>query len=94
MEISDFVFTNHEFESGIELFNEIGYYTSDSFRLISAGSFKGGIFNIPSNYYWFSQLPESIGFYFRFFFRIDGWRPYNLNREISVDKPAQDLLLV
>jgi hypothetical protein len=22
-----FVFTNHEFESGIELFNEIGYYT-------------------------------------------------------------------
>ena len=84
-----FVFTNHEFENGIELFNEIGYYTSDSFRLISAGSFKGGIFNIPSNYYWFSQLPESIGFPTSgSSIRIDGWRPYNLNREISVDKTS------
>ena len=84
-----FVFTNHEFENGIELFNEIGYYESDSFRLISAGSFKGGIFNIPSNYYWFSQLPESIGFPTSgSSIRIDGWRPYNLNREISVDKTS------
>ena len=89
-----FVFTNHEFESGIELFNEIGYYTSDSFRLISAGSFKGGIFNIPSNYYWFSQLPESIGFPTSgSSIRIDGWRPFNLNREISVDKTSTRFVL-
>ena len=87
-----FVFTNHEFENGIELFNEIGYYESDSFRLISAGSFKGGIFNIPSNYYWFSQLPESIGFPTSgSSIRIDGWRPYCSIEKLVLIKPAQDL---
>ena len=46
-----FMFTNHEFDNGVELFNEIGYYKSDSFRLISAGSWKSGMFSIPGDYY-------------------------------------------
>ena len=57
--------------------------TSDHhLEIISAGSFKGGIFNIPSNYYWFSQLPESIGFPTsgKSSIRIDGWRPFNKGR--------------
>ena len=41
-----FMFTNHEFDNGVELFNEIGHYKSDSFRLISAGSIRSGIFSI------------------------------------------------
>ena len=55
-----FIFTNHEFDNGIELFNELGYYTASSSRDISAGSFRGGVFSISSDYYWFSQLPEAI----------------------------------
>ena len=88
-----FVFTNHEFENGVELFSEMGYYQSDSFRYISAGSLKSGMFSIPGNYYWFSQLPESIGFPTSSSVGIDGWRPFNLNREISVDKSSTRFVL-
>ena len=88
-----FVFTNHEFENGVELFSEMGYYQSDSFRYISAGSYKSGMFSIPGNYYWFSQLPESIGFPTSSSVGIDGWRPFNLNREISVDKSSTRFLI-
>ena len=41
-----FIFTNHEFDNGIELFNELGYYTASSSRDISAGSFRGGVFQL------------------------------------------------
>ena len=88
-----FVFTNHEFDNGVELFNEIGHYRSDSFRKISAGSFRSGIFSIPGSYYWFSQLPDSIGFPTSSSVGIDGWRPFNLNREISVDKTSTRFVL-
>ena len=88
-----FMFTNHEFDNGVELFNEIGYYKSDSFRLISAGSWKSGMFSIPGDYYWFSQLPESIGFPTNRSVGIDGWRPFNLNREISVDKTSSRFVI-
>ena len=88
-----FMFTNHEFDNGVELFNEIGYYKSDSFRLISAGSFRSGIYSIPGDYYWFSQLPESIGFPTNRSVGIDGWRPFNLNREISVDKTSSRFVI-
>ena len=88
-----FMFTNHEFDNGVELFNEIGYYTSSSFRYTSAGSLKSGIFSIPGDYYWFSQLPESIGFPTDKTVAFDGWRPFNLNREISVDKTSTRFVL-
>ena len=88
-----FVFVNHEFDNGIELFNEIGYYQSDSFRRISAGSWKSGMFSIPADYYWFSQLPEEIGFPTTKSVAIDGWRPFNLNRLISVDKSSTRFVL-
>ena len=39
-----FIFTNHEFDNGVELFSEMGYYQSDSFRYISAGSLKSSMF--------------------------------------------------
>ena len=57
-----FIFTNHEFDNGVELFNELGYYTASSTRDISAGSWRGQIFSISKDYYWFSQLPAEIGF--------------------------------
>ena len=88
-----FVFLNHEFDNGIELFNEIGVYKSDSNRDISAGSWRSGMFSIPSTYYWFSQLPESIGFPTNRSVGIDGWRPFNLNRQISVDKKSTRFVL-
>jgi outer membrane receptor for ferrienterochelin and colicin len=88
-----FVFLNHEFDNGIELFNEIGVYKSDSNRDISAGSWKSGMFSIPATYYWFSQLPESIGFPTDKSVGIDGWRPFNLNRQISVDKKSTRFVL-
>ena len=88
-----FIFLNHEFDNGIELFNEIGVYKSDSNRDISAGSWKSGMFSIPSTYYWFSQLPEEIGFPTNKSVGIDGWRPFNLNRQISVDKKSTRFVL-
>ena len=83
-----FMFLNHEFSNGLELFNEIGIYKSSSNRVISQGSFKGGTFSIPGNYYWFSQLPESIGFPTDKTVGIDGWRPFNQNRTVDVDKQS------
>ena len=88
-----FIFTNHEFDNGVELFNELGYYTASSSRAISAGSFKGGIFTIDSDYYWFSQLPEAIGFPTDKTVGIDGWRPFNKGRTIDVDKVSTRFLL-
>tara|TARA_B100001057_G_scaffold441454_1_gene476085 strand:+ start:651 stop:3695 length:3045 start_codon:yes stop_codon:yes gene_type:complete len=88
-----FLFTNHEFDNGVELFNEVGYYKSNSFRRISAGSFRSSMYSIPGDYYWFSQLPESIGFPTNRSVGIDGWRPFNLNREISVDKTSTRFVL-
>ena len=88
-----FIFTNHEFDNGVELFNEVGYYQSDTFRRISAGSFRSAMYSIPGDYYWFSQLPESINFPTSSSVGIDGWRPFNLNREISVDKSSTRFVL-
>ena len=88
-----FLFTNHEFDNGVELFNEVGYYQSETFRRISAGSFRSSMYSIPGDYYWFSQLPESIGFPTSRSVGIDGWRPFNLNREISVDKHSTRFVL-
>ena len=88
-----FMFVNHEFDNGVELFSEVGYYESNSFRNISAGSFRSGMFSIPTSYYWFSQLPEEIGFPTSGTVAIDGWRPFNLNRQISVDKSSTRFLI-
>ena len=88
-----FIFTNHEFDNGVELFNELGYYTASSTRAVSAGSFKAGTFNISSDYYWFSQLPEEIGFPTDKSVRIDGWRPFNKGRTIHVDKVSTRFVL-
>ena len=87
-----FIFINHEFDSGNEFFAEIGFYNSDSNRAISAGSLKSSMFKIKSDYYWFSQLPESIGFPSEDV-ALDGWRPYNLNRIINVAKESRRFLL-
>ena len=88
-----FIFTNHEFDNGIELFNELGYYTASSSRDVSAGSFRGGVFSISSDYYWFSQLPEAINFPTNKSVAVDGWRPFNKGRQIHVDKVSTRLVL-
>ena len=87
-----FIFLNHEFDNGIELFNEIGVYKSDSNRDISAGSWRSGMFSIPSTYYWFSQLPESIGFPTNRSVGIDGWRPFNLKNYRIFQKQGQKVV--
>ena len=51
------------------------------------------MYSIPGDYYWFSQLPESINFPTSSSVGIDGWRPFNLNREISVDKTSTRFVL-
>ena len=81
--------------SGIELFNEIGYYTSDSFRLIFLLEVLEVEYLISHqiiigshnflNQLIFQHKSSSI--------RIDGWRPFNLNREISVDKTSTRFVL-
>ena len=88
-----FIFTNHEFDNGVELFNEWGYYKASSQRDISAGSFRGGVFPISSDYYWFSQLPEAINFPTNKSVAVDGWRPFNKGRQIHVDKVSTRLVL-
>ena len=88
-----FIFTNHEFDNGVELFNELGYYTASSSRDISAGSWRGQIFSISKDYYWFSQLPAEIGFPTNKSVVVDGWRPFNKGRTIDVDKVSTRIVL-
>ena len=88
-----FVFVNHEFDNGMELFSEIGLYKSDSSRYISQGSFKSGIFSISPDYYWFSQLPASMNFPTNKSVGIDGWRPFNKGRFVNVEKENNRLLV-
>ena len=88
-----FVFVNHEFDNGMELFSEIGLYKSDSSRYISQGSFKSGIFSISPDYYWFSQLPASMNFPTNKSVAIDGWRPFNKGRFVNVEKENNRLLV-
>ena len=87
-----FLFTNHEFDNGIELFNELGYYKSSTSRNISAGSWKSGMWKLPSEYYWTQKLPQNIGFATNDI-ALDGWRPFNKGRTIDVDKTSTRFVL-
>ena len=55
-----FIFINHEMNNGMEMFAEIGRYESKSLKKDNNGSFTAGIIAVPSDYYWFSQLPSAL----------------------------------
>jgi iron complex outermembrane receptor protein len=89
-----FIFINHEMKNGNEMFAEIGRYESDSVKKDNNGSFTAGIINIPADYYWFSQLPESSGISSNTnSVRIDGWRPVTMGRTTRVNKDDYRFLL-
>ena len=78
-----FIFINHEFDNGTELFTEISSYESKSRRSTMQGSFKSAIIkNIPADYYWFTQLPASMNYSNTKDVAIDAGRPYNKGRYI------------
>ena len=89
-----FIFINHEMRNGMEMFAEIGRYESNSLKKDNNGSFTAGIINIPADYYWFSQLPESSGISSNTkSVRIDGWRPVTMGRTTRVNKEDYRYLL-
>ena len=92
--INLFIFINHEMNNGNEMFAEIGRYESDSIKRDNNGSFTAGIINVPANYYWFSQLPDSVGMsQMTKDVRIDGWRPVTMGRTTRVNKDDYRFLL-
>ena len=84
-----FVYINHELENGVELFSELGHYSSSSQRSDNNGSHKGGLINLPADYYWSAQIPGMAGKKLR----IDGWRPNTLPRTVNVEKDNFRFLL-
>ena len=89
-----FIFINHEMKMVMEMFAEIGRYESNSLKKDNNGSFTAGIINIPADYYWFSQLPESSGISSNTkSVRIDGWRPVTMGRTTRVNKEDYRYLL-
>jgi len=91
---NSFIFINHDMGNGSEFFAEIGKYKSDSQKKDMQGSFAGGIVGIPSDYYWFSQLPTAAqGISNGKTVRIDGWRPVTMGRTTNVEKEDYRYLL-
>jgi outer membrane receptor for ferrienterochelin and colicin len=97
-----FIFITHQMKNGMEMFGEIGRYKSKSEKNSTHGSFRGGIFSINSDYYWFSQLPEEVrttlsgdinSSVTTSTVRGDGWRPYNKGRDLTIKKQDYRLLL-
>jgi iron complex outermembrane receptor protein len=90
-----FVFITHQMNNGMEMFAEIGKYESNSRKMSTHGGFRGGIFSINKDYYWFDQLPaDNDGAVFSgATTRIDGWRPYNKGRDLTIDKHSYRYLL-
>ncbi|MDC0529169.1 TonB-dependent receptor [Gammaproteobacteria bacterium] len=88
-----FIFINHEMNNGMEMFAEIGRYESNSLKKDNNGSFTAGIIAVPSDYYWFSQLPSALEFETTKSVRIDGWRPVTMGRTTRVNKEDYRYLL-
>jgi outer membrane receptor for ferrienterochelin and colicin len=88
-----FIFINHEMNNGMEMFAEIGRYESNSLKKDNNGSFTAGIIAVPSDYYWFSQLPSALDFETTRSVRIDGWRPVTMGRTTRVNKEDYRYLL-
>ena len=89
-----FIFVNHEMDNGMEMFAEIGRYESNSLKKDNNGSFTAGIIDLPADYYWFSQLPDSTGISANSReVRIDGWRPATMGRTTRVNKEDYRYLL-
>ena len=90
-----FIFVNHEFDNGNELFAELGQYNSDYRRLKEpAGDFSTALLNIGPDYYYTNLLGinddnsssnKNI--------RIDNWRPDIGPRVINVDKDTSRYLI-
>ena len=83
-----FIFITHQMENGMEMFAEIGKYKSKSLKSSMHGSFKADIFRINKDYYWFDKLPaDANGKSFTgTSMKIDGWRPYNKGRDLTIGK--------
>ena len=90
-----FVFITHQMENGMEMFAEVGKYSSKSRKSSTHGGFRGGIFSIHEDYYWFDQLPadEDGEVFSGATTRIDGWRPYNRGRDLTITKDSYRYLL-
>jgi len=99
-----FVFITHQMDNGMEMFAEIGQYKSKSLKNSMMGGFKAGIFSINPDYYWFKQLPAAAGvkltdpsydgpFTTTSGVGIDGWRPYNKGRDLTISKEDYRYLL-
>jgi outer membrane receptor protein involved in Fe transport len=88
-----FVFINHELSNGNEFFAEIGRYKSKSNKNTMQGSFTSTVVYFPSDYYWFSQLPEEADFNSTKTVSIDAGRPYNLGRTLDITKEDYRYLL-
>ena len=93
-----FIFITHQMENGMEMFAEIGKYKSKSQKSSMHGSYKAGIFGISEDYYWFDQLPSAAGadgndFVTTSSVSIDGWRPYNKGRDLTIGKEDYRYLL-
>ena len=90
-----FIFITHQMENGMEMFAEIGKYKSKSLKSSMMGSFKADIFRINKDYYWFDQLPaDADGTAFvGTSMKIDGWRPYNKGRDLTIGKEDYRYLL-
>ena len=88
-----FLFLNHEFDSGTEMFVEAGLYKSNSNKNTMNGSFTTSVIYFPSDYYWFTQLPAEANFNSTKTVTIDAGRPYNLGRTLDIDKKSHRFLL-
>ena len=83
-----FVFVNHELDSGVEFFAEIGQYQSDYMRHKEpAGDFSTALLSIgPDNYYMNAIGMTADNSSSNKQVRIDNWRPDIGPRIINVDK--------
>ncbi len=89
-----FVFVNHQMQNGDEFYAEIGRYKSSSDRNTMQGSLTSSTIYIPTDYYWFSQLPvEAEWSQNTKDTEFEAGRPYNKGRHVNVDKEDYRYLL-
>lgn len=88
-----FLFVNHEFDNGNEMFIEVGNYQSSSNKNTMQGSHTSSVIYFPADYYWFTQLPAEADYANTKTVTIDAGRPYNLGRTLDVEKNSYRYLL-
>lgn len=88
-----FLFINHEFDSGNEMYLEIGKYGSQ----YKKNKESGGIFSVQKFYmrdnYWAQQIEDTTGEDVNRTWLFDGWRPNNVQRKVDNDKSTYRYLI-